>query len=519
MGQWMDGFVSRLEDIRKSGIESGGEFGNEFQQNRDKLTIRDRLNKLLDSGSFQQLGTLVVEQQDVTLDKQKIKTNSPCDGIVMGYGKVNGRNVAVYGMDFNVMSGTIGDQGAWMIADIVTKAGKMQIPLIAIYDTAGMRGSFVKGRPGYDGIGRILKAHSLNSRVIPQIGLLLGPCTGMMAYVPLLCHFLIMNDKTGFLWMGGEKTGDEAGKADFQMQKAGQCDFLVNSDEEAIETAKNILKYLPQNCWDNPPLLENDDPVERADEDILTVMPNDPRHTYDVHEIIEKIIDKGSFLEFKDDYAIHFVTGLCTFGGRIAGVVANNSDELSGIFEPDSSDKYDRFMTFLDTFNIPLITLSDTTAFAPGDSWERKGILRHGAKLLHTYSRFTAPKITIVLRRSYGGGNIVMGAIGMAPDFIYAWPTGEFAPAGPASVVQVIFHKELAAAREAGNYDEVHDKLLAQLVEEFSVMTCAKLYTSLYTVNEVIDPRETRARICKGLELLENKAEKLPKNRRSIKPA
>lgn len=522
MGKWMESYVERLNEARRSGIELAN---GDYQKNSNKMTIRKRLEHLLDPGSFQQLGTLVVEQSDIIIKEgfaDRGRTNakqSPCDGAIIGYGTINGRQVCVYGTDFNVMSGTIGDQGSWMIADLIALAGKMQVPLIAIFDSAGLRGTFDRGRPGYDGMGRILKNHSLYSGVIPQIGLLLGPCTGLMSYAPLLCHFLIMNKKTAFMWLGGEKKTADSGYADFHMEKTGQCDFLVDTDAEAIEKAKEILSYLPNNCWEAPPGLKTDDPIDRQDEELLEIMPDNPRYTYDVHEIIEKIVDDGKFLEIKQEYATHLVIGLCSFGGKIAGLVANNPEEKSGIFEPDSSDKYDRFMTFLDTFNIPLITLSDTTAFVPGDAWERKGILRHGAKLLHTYSRFTAPKVTVVLRRSYGGGNIVMGAHGVTPDLIYAWPTAEFAPAGPESVVQVIFHKELKEAKEKGNYQEVHDKLLAQLTEDFSVLNCAKTWTTHYTVDEVIDPRETRIVICKALKALENKQEELPANRRPIKPA
>ena len=519
MGQWMDGFVGRLEAIRKACLEGGGPDRVEVQHQLGKLTARERIERLFDPGTFQQLGTLVVEQQELMTKPEEIKKKSPCDGVIIGFGKVNGRKVAAYATDFTVMSGSIGDQGSWIIADMISTAGKMRIPLIAMYDSAGIRGTFKIGRPGYDGIGRILKYHSLYSGVIPQIGLLLGPCTGIMAYAPVLCHFLIMNEKNSFLWLGGKKKSDMGGSALQHMTEAGQCDFIVKSDEEAIDKAKEILRFLPQNCWENLPTIPTDDPPDRKEEDLLDVMPDDPRFTYDVHEVIKRIVDDGYYLEVKEGYATHFVEGFCSFGGRIAGLVANNPDEMSGIFEPDSSDKYDRFMNFLDTFNIPLITLSDTTAFVPGDAWEKKGVVRHGAKLLHTYARFTAPKVTMVLRRSYGGGNIVMGAHGMTPDLIYAWPTVEFAPTGPEQVLQTIFHKELKAAKEEGNYREVHDRLLAQLVEEFSVMTCAKVWTNPYTVNEVIDPRETRPTLCKALEALEDKEERLPENRRSIKPA
>ena len=211
-----------------------------------------------------------------------------------------------------------------------------------------------------------------------------------------------------------------------------------------------------------------DDP-ERREEDLLEVMPENPKFTYDIHEVIEKIVDNGVFLEIKEDFASHLVIGFARFGGIAAGIVANNPDEMSGILEPDSSDKYDRFMNFLDAFNIPLVTLVDTTAFPPGDRWERLGVIRHGAKLLHSYAHLTCPKITLVLRRSYGGANIVLGCSRMFPDFVYTWPTAEFAPTGPETVVQAVFHKELAKAKEQGNFEQVFNQYLGVLKEQFSV--------------------------------------------------
>ena len=519
MGQWMDGFTGQLDALRNAGLEGGGPDRITVQHNLGKLTARERMDRLFDPGTFQQLGTLVVEQQELGVTDDQIAKKSPGDGVIIGFGKVNGKKVASYAIDFTVMSGAIGDQGSWMIADMVEMAGKMQIPLIAMYDSAGLRGTMHNGRPGYDGIGRIFKYHSLYSGIIPQIGLLLGPCTGLMAFAPVLCHFLIMNEKSSFLWLGGKKETDMAGSAEQHMVKAGQCDIMVQSDEEAIDKAKDLLKFLPQNCWEKVPFIETNDSPDRQDQALLEVMPENPMHTYDIHEIIEKIVDDGVYFELKEEFATHFVIGFCSFGGRIAGLVANNPDELSGIFEPDSSDKYDRFMNFLDAFNIPLITLSDNTAFVPGDVWERRGVIRHGAKLLHTYARFMAPKITMVLRRSYGGGNMVMGAHGMGPDLIYAWPTAEFAPAGAETAAKTIFHKELKKAEEEGNYQELLDSLVSKMVDTNSAMTCAKTWTTHYTVQDVIHPLETRARLCRGLEALEDKLEELPKNKRSIKPA
>jgi acetyl-CoA carboxylase carboxyltransferase component len=340
-----------------------------------------------------------------------------------------------------------------------------------------------------------------------------------MATVAVLSDFLIINRKTGFLWLGGDRDSEDAGSAEFHMEKSGQCDLIADSDEAAIQQAKTILGYIPSNCWEKPIRIETEDDFARREEKLLDVMPDDPKFTYDIHEIIDLIVDDGVFLELKEDFASHLVTGFARFGGYVVGIVANNPDILSGILEPDASDKYDRFMMFLDAFNIPLVTLVDTTAFPPGDRWERLGVIRHGAKLLHSYAHLTCPKITMVLRRSYGGANIVMGCSKMFPDFIYAWPTAEFAPTGPETVVHAVFHKELAKAKEEGNYDEVYQFFLGILKEQFSVMNLAKHWTTYYTVHEVIDPRDTRSRIIKALEAIRNKNEELPEKKRSVKPA
>ncbi|MFH1350251.1 MAG: carboxyl transferase domain-containing protein [Pseudomonadota bacterium] len=517
MGQWMTKFLKDLEKIRQENANGGGPERIEIQHEMGKLTIRERIACLLDSGSFRELGSFVRDVSPATV-RGMVTPGSACDGVVMGLGKIAGREVGVYGTDYTVMAGSIGSQGAWKIADFISMIGKMQIPLIAMFDSAGERISIKDGGIGFDGFSRILRNHSLYSGIVPQIGLVLGPCTGLAAYAASLCNFLIMNGKTSFLWLGGERESMDGGTAYRNMVSAGQCDLIADDDQTALDYVKTLLSYIPQNCWDYPPFKETDDPHDRMEEGLLHVMPDDPRFTYDIHEIIDLVVDDGIFFELKEDFATNLVTGFARFGGRPAGIVANNPDELSGIMEPDSSDKYDRFMGFLDAFNIPLITFSDTTGFAPGDVWERKGVLRHGAKLLHTYSRLTIPKVTIQLRRSYGGGNLVMGSKGMGPDLLYGWPTTEFAPTGPETVLRIIFSKELAKAKKEGNYDEVHDRLLAILQDQFSALTCARFWTNLYTVNEIIDPRETRAVIIGALESLKNKVETLPENRRSIKP-
>lgn len=516
MGKWMDGYLNKLAQVRRQNLNGGGSERIACVHHLGKLTARERIEHLVDPGTFEEIGSIVTDScpaEDAT------KRPSPSDGIVMGFARINNRPAALYAVDFTVMSGSIGDQASWKLADLTTMAGQQQIPLVGMIDSAGARLSFKGGNSGFNGFSQFIRNYCLYSGVIPRIALLLGPCTGLMATLAVLSDFTIINRKTGFLWLGGDLASEDAGTAEFHMEKSGQCDLIADGDEEAIAQVKTLLSYLPRNCWEKPaPIAATDDP-ERREEDLLHIMPDDPKFTYDIHEIIDRVVDNAEFFELKPEYASHLVIGFARFDGHVAGIVANNPDELSGILEPDASDKYDRFMMFLDAFNIPLVTLVDTTAFPPGDKWERLGVIRHGAKLLHSYAHLTCPKITMVLRRSYGGANIVLGCSKMFPDFVYAWPTVEFAPTGPETVVHAIFHKELAKAKEDGNYDEVYGFFLSILKEQFSVMNLAKHWTTYYTVHEVIDPRDTRPRIIKAIAATRNKKEQLPVKKRSIKPA
>lgn len=516
MGKWMDGYLAKFANLQKESLEGGGQERTQIQQGLGKLTARERINQLADPGTFEEIGSLVRDHRQPFDGKDR---PSPYDGIITGFARVSGRSVILYSVDFTVMSGSLGDQAAWKLADLARMAGQMQMPLIGIIDSAGERLSFKGGDIGLNGLAQFFRNYSLISGIVPRISLVLGPCIGVSAVVPVLSDFSIIHRQTGFLWLGGDKHSDDAGTAEFHMEKSGQCDLIAASDEDAIAQAKKLLSFLPQNCWEKPPVVEMGDNPERREEDLLDIMPDDPRLTYDIHEIIARVVDNGEFFELKQDFANHLVTGFCRFGNQVCGLVANNPDELSGILEPDSSDKYDRFMNFLDAFNIPQINLVDTTAFPPGDKWERLGVIRHGAKLLHSYANITCPKITVVLRRSYGGANIVMGCSAMFPDFIYGWPTTEFAPTGPETVVHAVFHKELAKAKEEGRYEQVYNFLLNILKEQFSVLTLGKFWTTYYTVHEVIDPRDTRPRIIKALRALVNKREELPDRKRSIKPA
>ena len=518
MGTWMDGYLARLAANREENLAAGGAERVAVQHGLGKLTARERIDRLVDPDSFVEIGSRVRDVDPFRPPSEDVRP-SPSDGVVMGPAKINGRRVMVYSTDFTVMSGSVGDQGVWKIAELVQMAGQQQVPLIGIVDSAGSRIGIERGKVGLAGMGQLVRNYCLYSGVIPRITLLLGPCTGPLAQVPVLSDFLIMNRANGFLWLGGEITTEDAGSAEFHMTGSGQCDLLAASDEEAIELTRQLLGFIPQNCWEAPPTEATDDDPHRREERLLDVMPDDPRFTYDMHDVIELIVDDGDFLELKEDFAPNLIVGFARFDGIPVGVVASNPDELSGIMEPDSSDKYDTFMMFLDAFEIPMLNLSDTTAYPPGDKWERMGVIRHGAKNLHGYTHMTNRKITVVLRRSYGGSNITMGCSKMGPDFIFGWPTAEFAPTGPESIVQAIFHKELAKAREEGNYEEVYNAFLTPIREQFSVMNLATVFTSWYTVHEIIDPRDTRSHVVRALHAAANKREEFPDKKRWVKPA
>jgi len=513
MGKWMDGYLNRLLQNHEDNLDGGGKGRIEIQHGLGKLTARERVNCLVDPQSFDELGSMVKDPYRGRVENPK---PSPADGMIMGMARVGGRQVMVYSMDYTVMSGAIGIQGIWKLAELVDMAGREQVPLIGMLDSAGSRIGMKGGFSGLDGMCRLVRNYCLYSGIIPQITLLLGPCTGPLAQVPALSDFLIMNRNTGFLWLGGETTSADDGTADFHMEKAGHVDWVADSDEEAIDLAKKLLGYIPQNCWQKPATIDPTDDPDRREEALLDVMPDNDKFTYDMHDIIELIVDHGEFFEVKEDFAPNLIAGLTRFDGMVAGIAASNPEELSGVMEPDSSDKYDKFLMFLDTFNIPLITMSDTTAYPPGDKWERLGVIRHGAKNLHGYSHLTNPKITVVLRRSYGGSNISMGCSKMGPDFIYAWPTAEFAPTGPEQIVQAIFHKDLAKAREEGRYEEAYNGYLQPLKAGMNVLNSA---TSFYAVQEVIDPRDTRHWIVRSLRSMVDKREQLPEKKRYIKPA
>jgi acetyl-CoA carboxylase carboxyltransferase component len=521
-GRLLEALLRKLQEKKAAVAAMGGPAQVQKQHARGKLTARERIEKFFDRESFVELGGLVRSQIP---DFGMSFRDTPADGVITGYGRVNGREVALYATDFTILAGSAGESHAAKIASVIELAGRMRVPVVGMLDSAGARlheGSALS-RP----FNRIFINQSIYSGVIPQIQVLLGPCAAGQGYSPMLSDFLIMTRRTAYMWLGGPRltqaaTGEDIDDAvvgsALSNMRAGQCDFIAEDDQDALELTKRLLSYLPQHWEERPPAGPSDDPPDRREEKLLEILPDSPRLTYDMHEIVELIVDRESFLEVKDGFAPNIVTGLARLGGQTVGIVANNPDEMGGVMENDCSDKYMRLLVFCNAFNIPLITLVDTPGFVVGREWEDKGILRHGAKLLHGYACATVPKISVIIRRAYGGGNVVMGSKTMGADFSFAWPTAEISIMGPESAAAVIWAEELKKAKES----EAHAALLESRCQEYrdkyiNIFNLAENYRYDF-VDDIIDPRDTRAVLIRSLEALRQKRVQLPRRRSGNPP-
>src|SRR5580700_5632281 len=485
---WIEGLLAKLTKTKSAVTEMGGDKEIAKQHARGKLTVRERIEIFFDPGTFVELGALVRSQiQDFGMNVR----DTPADGVVTGHGKVNGREVCVYATDFTILAGSAGESHSAKIASIIELAGRMRVPIVGMLDSAGARlheGSALS-RP----FNRIFIAHSIYSGVIPQIQVLMGPCAAGQGYSPMLSDFLVMAEKTAYMWLGGPRLTQAA-------------------------TGENIDDAVVGSALSNMRAGECDDPANRREEGLLEVLPASSRMTYDMHEIIELIVDRESFLELKPDFAPNIITGLARLAGRVVSIIANNPDEMGGVMENDCSDKYMRLMTFCDSFNIPIITLVDTPGFVVGRDWEDKGILRHGAKLLYAYASATVPKLSVIIRRSYGGGNVVMGSKTMGADFSFAWPTAEISIMGPESAAAVIWANELKESKESPDRAAILEAKCNEYREKYiDIFKLAENYRFDF-VDDIIDPRDTRAVLIRALEVLKNKTVHLPNRKHGNPP-
>jgi acetyl-CoA carboxylase carboxyltransferase component len=508
MGKRMNAALRRLDAIQKNNLLGGGKDHIERQHRRNKLTARERIECLVDSGSFKELGSCV----NTTGSRIDGRTSSaPCDGAVTGSGTVEGRPVAVYASDFTVLGGSIGTQHGLKMVKLMEMAARWGIPMFWLLDSSG-------GRLGYQdvpmaGIDWWFALQSRFSGRIPQINVLMGPCIAGQAYCPTLCDFLLMSRQTAHLWLGGprmtraatsEKIGDNVGGADYHMIYSGTCDVVGETDEDTISKARQLLGYLPNNYREKPPRKTPSDAPDRKVEQLLKLVPDDYEKAYDMHAVVKLLVDDGEVFEIKDEYATPLITCFCRFNGEVVGLVANNPMQTGSMVAIDCCDKYYRFVQVLDAYNIPLVMLADTPPLVPGEEQEARGLLRHFGKIIDAYTTATIPKISVVLREAYGdAGSIIMGAAkSLGADLCYAWPIARFAVEASVQDYRKTYGKGIEAEAYRGYLNRSREKI--------DVFEAARSWTA-QMVDEIINPADTRLKIIEALALTRNKQEKSPK--------
>ncbi len=496
---------------QKAGLAEmgGGKVRIQAQHKSGKLTARERINLLLDEGSFQEMDKLVVHQcQDFKMDKKKFYG----DGVVTGYGTIEGRTVFLFAQDFTVFGGSLSESYGKKVCKIMDLAMKAGAPMIGLNDSGGAR--IQEGVASLAGYADIFLRNTLASGVIPQISAIMGPCAGGAVYSPAITDFVIMTQGISRMFITGPEvikevthedvTMEELGGADTHNTLSGVAHFSAEDEEQTMALIRELLSFIPDNNMEDPPFRETSDPVDRLCEELNFVVPDDPNLPYDIREIIKNVLDDNYFFEVHKNFAKNIVIGFGRLGGRSVGITANQPEHLAGVLDINSSDKGARFVRFCDAFNIPLITLEDVPGFLPGVSQEHGGIIRHGAKLLYAFSEATVPKITLITRKAYGGAYCVMASKHIRADINYAYPTAEIAVMGPEGAVKIVYRKELGRAK---NPEEFRQRKIEEFREKFAnpYIACEKGY-----LDEVIEPKYTRPKLIAALSMLENKRDSNP---------
>jgi acetyl-CoA carboxylase carboxyltransferase component len=513
----MRSLVDDLHAQRERIKLGGGEEKIASQHAAEKLTARERLALLIDEGSWVELG---IHGQPHFSQAAMAGREAPADGVVTGYGKVDGRLVAAVAYDFTVLAGSMGMTGELKVTRIRELALSKRIPLIWLLDSAGARIQEAVGSL-FAASGRLFRDEVIMSGVVPQIAAVMGPCAAGTAYIPGLADFVLMVKGRGSMALAGphlvraavgeDVTPEELGGSRVHTRKSGVADIEVADDPECIETIKQYLSYFPQNCDEPPPLRGIEDPIERADEELLDVLPESNRQAYDVHEVIARIVDDGHWLELKQHWGRSIVTCLARFGGRPAGVIASQPKHLGGIIDNDAADKAARFINLCNAYGLPLVYLVDVPGFMVGTKVEEAGIIRHGAKMLHATASATVPKITVILRKAYGAGYYVMCGRAFEPDLIVAWPTAEISVMGAEGAVEIVFRKQIEAADDPAATREDFLNTYRQIIDVY-------IAARNDMIDDVIDPRETRGQICRALELSAGKRLERPARRNPVTP-
>ncbi|MCZ2121237.1 MAG: acyl-CoA carboxylase subunit beta [Anaerolineales bacterium] len=500
--------ITKLSQLKAQTRLGGGAERIEAQHKKGRLTARERLDLLLDKGSFRELDPFVVHRtSDFGLEDQKIMS----DSVVTGWGTVDGRLVYVYSQDFTVFGGSLGEVHAEKICKVMELALKNGAPMIGLNDSGGAR--IQEGVVALAGYADIFLRNTLASGVIPQISAIMGPCAGGAVYSPALTDFIFMTRNTSYMFVTGpdvvkavtheEVTQEELGGAAVHSEKSGVCHVAADSEADTLFLIRKLIGYLPQNNMEDAPFVSSDDPL-RMDEALNSIVPDDANKPYDIKEALRMIVDDGNFFEIHENYAQNIVVGFARLGGHSVGIVANQPAVLAGVLDIDASEKGARFVRFCDAFNIPIITFEDVPGFLPGTNQEHHGIIRSGAKLLYAYCEATVPKLLVITRKAYGGAYCVMSSKHIRSDLNLAWPTAEIAVMGPDGAVNIIFRKELEKAK-----DPVKRKaeLVAEYKEKFANPYVA---ASRGYIDDVIEPKETRPRLINALEMLSNKRDTSP---------
>ena len=499
--------IKQLIQLREKARLGGGEKRIEAQHSKGKFTARERIDMLLDEGSFEEFD-MFVEHRSTNFGMDKTKFLG--DGVVTGYGTIEGRLVYIFAQDFTVFGVSLSETLALKICKVMDQAMKMGAPVIGINDSGGAR--IQEGVNSLAGYAEIFQRNILASGVIPQISGIFGPCAGGAVYSPALTDFTLMTQGTSYMFLTGPKvvksvtgedvTQEQLGGAHVHSTKSGVAHFSVETDEDGLSLIRNLLSFLPQNNLEETPLRKTDDPIDRLEDGLNDIIPDNPNKPYDMYEVIGGIIDSGEFLEVHADYAKNIIIGFARFNGQSVGIVANQPKYLAGVLDINASRKAARFVRFCDAFNIPIVTLVDVPGFLPGTAQEYGGVILNGAKLLYAYGEATVPKITVTLRKSYGGAHIVMSCKQLRGDLNYAWPSAEIAVMGADGAVEVLYGREVAAQDTPEKKAEVMQAKKDEYTDLFANPYNAARYGY---IEDVIEPRNTRFRIIRGLQLLQTK--------------
>ena len=509
--------IDQLHELRAQSRQGGGQERIDAQHKRGRMTARERLDLLLDRGSFREVDAFVVHRTtDFGLDQQKYLG----DSVITGWGTVDGRLVYVFSQDFTVFGGSLGEVHAEKICKIMEMAMKNGAPLIGLNDSGGAR--IQEGVVSLGGYADIFLRNTLASGVVPQISAIMGPCAGGAVYSPALTDFIFMVRNSSYMFVTGpdvvktvtheEVSFEELGGAGVHADVSGVCHVATDSEGEALYQIRRLLSFLPQNNMEDPPFIDTGDDPLRAEVALDNLIPDDPTRPYDIKDAIHLIVDKGDFYEIHAGYAQNIVVGFARLGGHSIGIVANQPAVLAGVLDINSSEKAARFIRFCDAFNIPVLTFVDVPGFLPGTVQEHGGIIRSGSKLLYAYCEATVPKLTVITRKAYGGAYDVMSSKHIRGDLNLAWPSAEIAVMGPDGAVNIIFRKELAQAE-----DPVKRK--AELVAEYRAKFANPyIAASRGFIDDVIEPHETRSRLINGLEMLANKRDANPPKKHGCIP-